>query len=138
MTRLRNLVSAAAIAIACSGSAFADGADPLFINLTSDDTHRVTMALGFGGAQMERGHPLTVFLNDRGVMAASTKNTERFGNQQSMIAGLVDAGAVVLVCPMCMKHYGIAEADLLPGLEVGSPEKTGAQLFLDDSVTMNW
>ncbi len=38
-------------------SASAGQTDPLFINLTSDDGHRATMALTFGKNQLERGHP---------------------------------------------------------------------------------
>lgn len=138
MTKFRTIASAFAIALACSSAAWAGDTDPLFINLTSDEAHRVTMALGFGGMQMERGHPLTVFLNDRGVIAASKTNSERFASQQAMLSRLVEAGATVLVCAMCMKQYGVNQADLLPGLDMGSPERSGGQLFLDDTVTLSW
>ncbi|HEY9039449.1 MAG TPA: DsrE family protein [Roseovarius sp.] len=138
MFKLKTVAAAAAVALLCTGTAFAGDDDPLFINLTSDDGHRVTMALGFGGNQLERGHPLTVFLNDRGVMAAAQANAEQFGDQQAMLQKLLDGGATILVCPMCMKQYNVAEDDLLPGLEVGSPERTGAQLFQDDVVTLTW
>lgn len=32
------------------------------------------------------------------------------------------AGGTVIVCPMCMKHYGVTEADLIAGVKVGNPE----------------
>jgi sulfur relay (sulfurtransferase) complex TusBCD TusD component (DsrE family) len=138
MFTLKTLTAAAAIAMLCSGAAVAGDTDPLFINLTSDDGHRVTMALAFGGAQLKRGHPLTVFLNDRGVMAASKTNAVQFTDQQSTLQQLLDSGATILVCRMCMKQYGIAEGDLLDGLKVGNPELTGAHLFQDNVVTLSW
>jgi sulfur relay (sulfurtransferase) complex TusBCD TusD component (DsrE family) len=111
---------------------------PLFINLITDDPHRAHMALAFGKNQLERGHPLTVFLNDRGVFIAAEQGAERFGLHHGLIGKLLNDGATIIVCPMCMKYYGIAEADLLKGLEVGNPELTGGQLFAPDTRTLTW
>jgi intracellular sulfur oxidation DsrE/DsrF family protein len=112
--------------------------DPLFINLTSDDPHRANMAISFGANQSGRGHPLTVFLNDKGVLVGSKANASRYAEQQKKLADLMGKGATVLVCPMCMKHYGVAEADLLPGLRIGSPDVTGGALFRDGTRTLTW
>lgn len=130
------LIGFNAIALAEEGPA-GDGA-PLFINLISDDPHRAMMALHFGQKQLQRGHPLTVFLNDRGVFIAAQQGAERFGPHQGIIADLLAADAQVIVCPMCMKHYGIAKPDLLEGLDVGNPELTGGALFAPDTRTMTW
>ena len=112
--------------------------DPLFINMTTDDPHRANMAITFGANQSGRGHPLTVFLNDKGVLVGAKANASRYAEQQKKLADLMARGATVLVCPMCMKHYGVAEADLLPGLKIGSPEATGAALFRDGTRTLTW
>jgi sulfur relay (sulfurtransferase) complex TusBCD TusD component (DsrE family) len=111
---------------------------PLFINLTSDDPHRVNMALSFGMKQLDRGHPLTIFLNDKGVYVGSTANAGQFAEQQKTIAALVEKGAVVFICPMCMEHYGIQESDLLPGLKVSDPDSIGEYLFKPKTRTLNW
>ena len=116
----------------------AGATDPLFINLTSDDGHRVNMALTFGGHQMKQGHPLSIFLNDRAVAVASKANAEKFAVQQKALTELVGAGANIIVCPMCMKHYGVSESDLLPGLKVGNAELTGAALFKDNGKAITW
>lgn len=118
--------------------AVAGDKDPLFVNMTTDDAHRARMALNFSINQQKRGHPVTIFFNDKGVLVASTKNAGNFAEHQQMVAELQAAGGKILVCPMCMKHYGVADADLLPGAEVGSPEKTGAALFQDDAKTLTW
>lgn len=116
----------------------AGNADPLFINLTSDDAHRANMAIGFGAKQHERGHPLTLFLNDKAVLVASKANADKFAEHQKMLVSLLSSGATILVCPMCMKHYGVKEADLLPGLKVGNPEATGGALFKDNGKALSW
>jgi sulfur relay (sulfurtransferase) complex TusBCD TusD component (DsrE family) len=135
------LIGALALMVAVpvfSGVASAGANDPLFINLTSDESHRATMAIGFGGNQLKLGHPLSIFLNDRAVVIASTANAGTFAEQQAALKALVEKGANVIVCPMCMKHYGVAEADLLPGLKVGNPELTGGLLFQDSGKTLSW
>jgi sulfur relay (sulfurtransferase) complex TusBCD TusD component (DsrE family) len=133
---------AGALGLAVAAPAAAEDAEsaaaPLFINLITDDPHRAHMALGFGQKQLERGHALTVFLNDRGVFIGAKQGAERFGLHQQLLTELVGAGAAVIVCPMCMKHYGVAEADLLEGLAVGNPDLTGAALFAPQTRTLTW
>ncbi len=118
--------------------ALAGSADPLFVNLTTDDAHRANMGISFGKNQLERGHPLTIFLNDKGVRIAAKAGAAKYAAHQKMLRELMDKGAVVLICPMCMQHYGIKESDLLPGLQVGNPELTGGALFKDNTQTLTW
>jgi sulfur relay (sulfurtransferase) complex TusBCD TusD component (DsrE family) len=142
MTSSKNSLLAALVAVSLitgpAAAVLAGDADPLFINLTSDDGHRINMAFSFGGKQHERGHPLTIFMNDRAVMAASKANAVRFPEQQKAIADLLANGATIIVCPMCMEHYGVTEDDLLAGLTVGNPEATGGALFQDNAKTLTW
>jgi len=112
--------------------------DALFINLTSDDPHRVNMALSFGMKQLDRGHPLTIFLNDKGVYVGSAVNASKFAEQQATIAALLKKGAVVFICPMCMEHYGIKKEDLIPGLKVSDPDAIGEHLFKPNTQTLTW
>lgn len=118
--------------------ASASDKDGLFINMATDDPRRANMAITFGGNQLGRGHPLTVFLNDKGVLVGARANASRFTEQQKKLADLMAKGATVLICPMCIKHYGVADSDLLPGIRVGSPAVTGAALFKDDTRTLTW
>ena len=130
-----------AIAIALGSAcapAFAGDTVPLFVNLTTDDAHRAYMGIIFGKNQLDRGHPLTIFLNDKGVFVASKANAGKYGDQQKALAELMSKGVTVLVCPMCMKHYGIKEVDLMPGMKVGNPDLTGAALFKDNTRALTW
>ena len=71
---------------ASGGAAPADSkADPLFINMTTDDPHRANMALSFGMKQLDLGHPLTVFLNDKGVFVGSTSAPSTFVQAAALI-----------------------------------------------------
>jgi sulfur relay (sulfurtransferase) complex TusBCD TusD component (DsrE family) len=112
--------------------------EPLFINMTADEPHRAFMAISFGCNQLKRGHGLTVFLNDRGVMIASKDNAAKFPEQQKLLAEILAKGGTVNVCPVCMKHYGIKSADLLPGLKVSDPVITEAALFAPGARTLSW
>ncbi|MGB5734410.1 MAG: DsrE family protein [Thiohalocapsa sp.] len=106
--------------------------------MITDDPHRAHMALAFGKHQLALSHPLTVFLNDRGVFIAAQQRAERFGLHQGLIAELLAAVAKVIACRMRMKHHGIAQADLVEGLEAGNPQRTGDALFAPDTRTMTW
>ena len=118
--------------------AFAGESDPLYVNLTTNEPHRANMAITFSKNQFERGHPLTIFLNDKGVFLGSKANAAAFPEHQKMLAELANKGAVVLICPMCMKQHGIKEADLLPGVKIGNAELTGNALFKDNTKTLTW
>ncbi len=116
----------------------AGDSDPLFINMTTDDPHRANMAITFGKNQLKRGHPLTIFLNDKGVFVGDVSQTARFAEHQKLLTELVAQGATVIMCPMCMKHYEIKEENLLSGLKVGNPELTGTALFKENTKTLTW
>ena len=127
-----------ALLVTLSFSAFAGVNDPLFINLSSDEAQRSTMAITFGKHHSASGHPLTIFLNDKavilGVKAGSSKHTE----QQQALNEVITSGALVIMCPICLKQAGYSEADLIPGVKMGGPKITGDALFKDGTKTMSW
>jgi len=133
-----NLLFVLLALLLCAAPALAGSDDPLFINLTSDDGHRSYMAISFGQAQMQRGHALTVYLNDKAVLVASKKNATQFAEQQKMLSGIAAKGGTVLVCPMCSKKFGVAEADFITGAKLTSPDITGPALFKDNTKTLSW
>ena len=131
----------AAFAIICALAAMPAAADThgsLFVNLTTDESHRADMAMAFSKAMMERDHPVVVWLNDKGVLIASKEHAGKFAEQQKMLSALMSKGATVIACPMCMKHYGVKEVDLIEGVKVGNPDLTGDLLFKEDTKTLTW
>lgn len=119
-------------------SAFASANDPLFINLTTDDAHRSTMAINFGKHHSANGHPLSIFLNDKGVILGVKAGSDKYSAQQKELSDIIAKGGLVIMCPMCLKNAGFTEADLIPGVKLGSPKVTGDALFKDGTKTMSW
>ena len=115
----------------------------LLVNLTTDDTWAAGMALGFASRVLEQGYDVTIFLNVSGVRVASTvisHDTHSMAEQtpHEMLAGLIENGATVIVCPVCQEKAGIADEDLLEGTAKGSPDVTIPPI-LDPSVkVMSW
>ncbi|WP_208020385.1 DsrE family protein [Vibrio viridaestus] len=124
--------------LVCSYSYAAVNADPLFINMTSDDSHRSEMAIGFGKNQLERGHPLIVFLNDKGVLVAAKQNNVEYTNQQRMLLDIIESGGVIYACPSCMKFYNVEKSELLDGVKVSNPNAIEAELFKTNTRTLSW
>lgn len=68
---------------------------------------------------------------------------DSFGRQRSFrtsysLSGVIAQGGLVIVCPLCMKHFGVKETDLLPGFKNGSPGLTGGALFKDNTKALTW
>ena len=127
-----------AVLAVLSLSVIAGANDPLFINLSTDELHRSTMAINFGKHHSANGHPLTIFLNDKAVMLGVKAGATKFSDQQQALSEVIASGALVIMCPMCLKQAGYAEADLLPGVKIGGPKITGDALFKDGTKTMSW
>ena len=138
MKYMQGLLLAWVIGLGLAAPAWAGDTDPLFINLSTDEAHRTLAGLTFGLHQHENGHPLTVFLNDRGVLLGAKAQADKYAAQQNMLVSLMKKGAVVLIAPLSMTHYGVAEADLLPGLQVSNRKLSGDALFRDNSQALSW
>jgi sulfur relay (sulfurtransferase) complex TusBCD TusD component (DsrE family) len=139
MNTIKKFVLALVVLVGlASVPAAAGNTDPLFVNMTTDDMHRSDMAIHFATMQAKLGHPVTIFLNDKGVLVGAKTNASRYPDQQKALAAMMEKGAVVIACPFCMRQYGVPEQDLLPGIKIGSPEVTGGALFKDNTRTLTW
>jgi sulfur relay (sulfurtransferase) complex TusBCD TusD component (DsrE family) len=138
MNTLKHALALLLLLFCTAASALAGDKDPLFINLTSDDPHRAEMAINFGKAQMGLGHPLTIFLNDKGVFVASVTQAPRFAKHQETLAELAAKGATIIVCPTCTPYFGLKQEDFVKGLQMGRPDLTGPALFKDNTKTLSW
>lgn len=123
---------------AFSLSALAGANDPLFINLSTDDPYRASMAINFGKHHSNNGHQLTIFLNDKAVLLGVRAGADKFSEQQKALTELIVSGANVVMCPMCLKYSGFTESDLLQGVKLGGPKVTGELLFKDGTKTISW
>ncbi len=112
--------------------------DPLFINLSTDESSRSSMAINFGKHHFSTGHPLTIFLNDKAVILGVKAGSSKHAEQQLALSEVISAGALVIMCPMCLKQAGYSESDLIAGVKLGGPKLTGDALFKDGTKTMSW
>lgn len=138
MKFMQRLGSALALAAAATTPALAGDNAALFISLSTDDAQRAGVGLTFGLHQQQAGHPLTIFLNDRGARIASRAHAEALAGPQQLLAELLRQGAVVLVVPASMKQHGIREDELLPGVQVSNRQRSGEALFRDNTRTLSW
>jgi sulfur relay (sulfurtransferase) complex TusBCD TusD component (DsrE family) len=112
--------------------------DPLFINLSTDEVNRSLMAINFGKHHFSNGHPLTIFLNDKAVILGIKAGSSKHVEQQQALSEVISAGALVIMCPPCLKQAGYSESDLVAGIKLGGPKVTGDALFKDGTKTMSW
>jgi predicted peroxiredoxin len=115
----------------------------LFINLTSFQKGAAGHALHFANVQMERGHPVTLFLNQQSVLFAA-KGTPMGAWPMSgktireMLADLMKKGAKVVVCQMCAQMQNVDESDLIKGAKMGNPELVADTFFDPKYQVITW
>lgn len=116
----------------------------LFVNITSDDLDRAAMAVSFATkVRNETGKAATIFLNVEGVRLADKnipQNVHVSGKTiQEMLQDFMNAGGVVLVCPMCMKNVGgMTEADFIDGALLSTQELNWDALFAKDVTVLSY
>lgn len=132
----RNLFYALAlIGLVLAAPAGAQQSGSLFVNLTTDEPHRANMAMTFSKRILEGGHPVTVWLNDRGVFLASRQHNDQFADQQKALADLMDNGANVIICPFCAAHYEVDLDNIVDGIQTGGAD---VPLFQEGTRTLTW
>jgi predicted peroxiredoxin len=134
---MKKLLSMLIAVMALSLSVFAAEKAPLFVNLTNDGEHRTFMAVQFSMKMLDKGHPLTIYLNDKGVNIASKEN-KQYAQVQSKLAEVIKKGATVYICPVCMKEYKVEGSALIEGLQIGNANLLEKALFAENTTTMNW
>jgi predicted peroxiredoxin len=120
-----------------------DKAMGLFVNLSSFQSETAGHALHFAGNQLERGHPVTFFLNGPAVLYASKVGPQATFPMagitlQEMLQRLMKGGAKVIVCRVCTKMHGMNESDLIDGAMLGNPELVADSLFDPKYQVISW
>ncbi|HWP24412.1 MAG TPA: DsrE family protein [Candidatus Binatia bacterium] len=107
-------------ALVCAQSGLAAEKRLLLVHLTSYTTDESRKAIDYAKDALERGRPVVIFLTDRGVLAAALPQAETYKDQQQALTELMTRGAIVMVCPDCMKRYGVEAKNLLAGVKISS------------------
>lgn len=126
----------AAVLLATSAPTLAQKKEAVFVNLTSAEPERVTMALNFSTKLLQGGNEVTLFLNVDGVRLGSTK-VPTLSSQRGDLAAFMKAGGKVVICPHCMQVRGVAAGDLLAGLMMGG-EGAAQQAFMASTRSISY
>jgi predicted peroxiredoxin len=103
-------------------------ADPakVVINLATglDDGERVTVALLVGGAALERGKQVTMFLTKEAVRLALPGYAEAVACDgcppiPRLLAQFAEGGGQLLVCPVCFNARKLNESELVANARIG-------------------
>jgi DsrE/DsrF-like family len=70
--------------------------------------------------------PRVIFLHQSAVLIASKKNRDKYREHQAELIDLMNKGVTVLICPDCMKEYGVKATDLIDGIQIGKPKQSRA------------
>jgi len=115
---------------------------PLFINLTSNQAHRVIYALKMGLDAINQGHPVIVFLNVDGVRvglkSGLAHHPTTYGSATEMLQKILNKGGQVWVCPPCLKDAGFSKADLIDGATLYNDKLLENRFFVADLKTLSY
>jgi predicted peroxiredoxin len=131
------------LCVVTNAQATEDKSMGLFVNLTTSQTAIAGHAMHFASNMLERGHPVAFFLNHQAV-AYATKSApeEAFGDSgqtvADMLADLMERGAKVIVCRLCIKMQGIDPQNLVEGAMLGNPELVSEYLFDPSYQVISW
>ena len=96
------------------------------INLATglEDAERVLVAFLVGGAAVERGKRVTMFLTKDAVRLALPGAAEGIACDgcpplEQLFAQFADGGGSLLVCPICFNARQLDQTELVPNAELG-------------------
>jgi len=101
--------------------------DGVFVHIShgGEDLHRVAMGLQMA-ALMAADHDVCVYFDIRGVEVvlkdAPDMTFSHFPGSHVQLQKLLDAGAVVCVCPGCLKAAGKTPEDVMDGVRIADKE----------------
>ncbi len=116
----------------------AAGDTPFVAHISTDDPKRISKAVAFSRMQFERGHPVTVYLDDKGVFLATKESGNLFPEQQKTLIEMMGNGVSVIVCPYSMKLHGVSQSDIMADVTIGTPEMADDFLFDDRAKSLSW
>lgn len=113
-----------------------------FLNVTrdgSDDPQRLDMAMKLAGFALDEKRDVFIFFNVKGVHVPSKSfsGDVKFKDNdpiKDQLAKLIERGAVVHVCPICMKALDVKEDNLIEGSSVTTRPNLFAEIGANTSV----
>ncbi len=136
--KLLRLLAVLAIVLAGLGqAASAADSEPLFVNLSTENTLKANMAIALSKEMLEQGHPVTLYINSQAVIIAD-RSEPRYAVQQAKLAEFLRRGGTVLVCPVCDQVLHLDPRNLIPGVQFSTAGKVSQALFREHTRTLSW
>ena len=110
----------------------------MFINLSSVDPHRAALAMFIATSQAEAGVPVTMLLTIDAVRIAVKTPHQSLAGERADLDNAMKSGVKVIVNPRSLMYHGIADADLMDGVQKGNPKLLRETLSLPNTVTLSW
>lgn len=99
--------------------------DGMFIHVTSDDPHRVLMAMQMA-AMVSEDHDVMMYFDIEGIKVllnnAADLEYAQFSSSHTQIKSLIEKGITIMACPGCLKAAGYTPEDLMDGIKVANKE----------------
>jgi predicted peroxiredoxin len=116
--------------------------DKVVINLATglEDSERVTVAFLVGGAALEQGKQVTMFLTKEAVRLALSGQAEAIACDgcpplAQLFQQYEDAGGTLLVCPICFNARTLDQTELVSNARLGGATPLWEWIG-DDSTTV--
>jgi predicted peroxiredoxin len=98
----------------------------VFLSVTSDaneDPQSIDMAMKLAGFSLDEDRHVVMFFNVKGVTIPAKGFPDDFAYKDNspikeQLAGLIERGVDVHVCPICMKAHAVEAPDLMEGAKV--------------------
>lgn len=99
--------------------------DGMFIHVSSNDPHRVLMALRMA-EMISESHDVMMYFDIKGIEAVLKDAPDfvfgEFPSSQTQLKKLIEKGIEIEVCPGCLKAAGKTPEDVMPGVKIANKE----------------
>lgn len=119
--------------------------DKVVINLATglEDAERVTVAFLVGGAAVERGKQVTMFLTKEAVRLALPDHAEAVACEDCpplarLFQQYTDGGGNLLVCPICFNARKLNEGELVANARLGGATPLWEWIDDDDATVFSY
>lgn len=100
--------------------------DGVFVHVSSNDPHRVLMAMNMA-LMMAETNDVIMYFDISGIEVllkdAPDLTYAHFPSSHTQLSKLLDAGIGIMACPGCLKAAGKTKDDLMPGIAVAEKER---------------
>jgi predicted peroxiredoxin len=109
----------------------------LVVHVATDDPAAANMAVMFANNMQDKGKPVVLFLDVKGVGIGVKTPPKNLEDAASKVKTFLNNGGRVLVCHHCLGMAGFKEDDLLPSAELGIPERM-YNLFQNNPIVIDY